>query len=512
MRSSTGTSRVALQRLASAAGDALISLDGDGAIEVTGVAFDSRTVAPGDLFFCVPGRVTDGHAYAERAVAAGAAALCVERPLGLGVPEVRVRDARIAMARMSAEFFGRPADSMLLLGVTGTSGKTTTAYLLERILATAGHTTGLIGTVETRVGSESRPGVRTTPESLHLQALLGEMHAAGVTAVAMEVTSHALALHRVEGLRFDSVGFMNLSQDHLDFHAGMEDYFAAKRSLFERGRAERGAVNVDDPFGRRLLESAELELIGFGLGPDADVRAEAVRSGPWGQEFVASSDAGELKVSSPLAGDFNLYNCLAAVAMAQQAGIDAAAIESGLGSVGSVPGRYEAVAAGQPFTAVVDYSHKPGSLDNVLRAARRSAEAQSERGADRAGPQPGRVICVFGCGGDRDRSKRPLMGRVAARLADVVIVTSDNPRSEDPEAIIADILEGVAAERPAGADAVLVDRRAAIDHAIQAARAGDVVVIAGKGHERGQEFADHTEPFDDRDEARAALARAGWSA
>jgi UDP-N-acetylmuramoyl-L-alanyl-D-glutamate--2,6-diaminopimelate ligase len=509
-----------LALLSRALGGALVAVTGDETTVIGGVTLDSRQVSKGDLFFCVPGLVHDGHEYAATAVESGAAAIVVERPLGLGVPEVHVGDARVAMARMSAEFYGRPGDDLLLLGVTGTSGKTTTTWLLDPILVAAGHVTGLIGTIETRIAGISKPGVRTTPDSLDLQRTLAEMRAAGVTAVALEVTSHALALHRVETLHFAAAAFTNLSQDHLDFHAGMEDYFAAKRSLFVPGRIDRGAINVDDAYGRVIKESATVDMIGFGIAPDADVRAESLRSGPWGMEFVASSPAGELKIKTALIGEFNLSNCLAAISVAVQAGIAPSAIEAGLQSVKAVPGRFEGIDAGQPFSVVVDYSHKPDALDNVLREARRIAQNRGARsggpqngGARSGGPQNegGRVLCVFGCGGDRDRAKRPLMGRVAATGADVVVVTSDNPRSENPEAIIAEIVEGVTAERSEGPERSIVDRRAAIEFAIQEARGGDVVVIAGKGHESGQVFADRTEPFDDRIVAREALAAQGWS-
>jgi len=507
-----------LGSLARAAGDVLVSVTGDEATPVGGVTLDSRQVSQGDLFFCVAGLLHDGHEYAAAAVEAGAAALVVERPLGLGVPEVQVRDARVAMARMGAEFYGRPGDHLMLLGVTGTSGKTTTTWLLEPILAAAGHVAGLIGTIETRIAGVSSPGVRTTPDSLDLQRTLAEMRSAGVTAVALEVTSHALALHRVETLHFEAAAFTNLSQDHLDFHAGMEDYFAAKRSLFVPARIERGAINVDDAYGRVIKESATVEMIGFGIAPDADIRAESVRTGPWGMEFVALSPWGEMKVKTALIGEFNLSNCLAAISVALQAGLSPSAIEAGLQAVKSVPGRFEGVDAGQPFSVVVDYSHKPDALDNVLREARRIALSggSKKRGARSGGPQniddAGRVFCVFGCGGDRDRVKRPLMGRVAAAGADVVIVTSDNPRSEDPEAIIAEIVQGIMAERPEGPDRSIVDRRAAIELAIHEAREGDVVVIAGRGHESDQVFADHSVAFDDRIVARAALAAEGWIA
>ena len=494
-----------LDALAAAAGDVLITVTGDAQTVVSGLAYDSRKVAYGDLFFCVPGAVTDGHAFAAAAVEAGAAALCVERPLGVGVPEIVVSNARVAMAQIAAEFFGRPSDDLAVIGVTGTNGKTTTTYLLESILAEAGRTTGLIGTVETRIANESRAGVRTTPESVDLQRLLWEMRSSGVDGVAMEVTSHALALHRVEGVVFTAGAFTNLSQDHLDFHADMEDYFAAKRSLFVAGRLRKGAVNVDDPYGRKLLGAAEVPCVGFGFAQDADVRAEALEQDQHGNRFTIVYKTGDapprtLGVSTALAGRFNVYNCLAACASALQAGIDPAAIARGLMRVRAVPGRFESIDEGQPFSVVVDYAHTPDSLDNVLRQARSLAVTTTEgRGTT------GRVVCVFGCGGDRDRGKRPLMGAVAAELADVVVVTSDNPRSEDPNAIIDQILEGVLAKSDTGPDAVLPDRRDAIAHALHGARPGDVVVIAGKGHETGQQFADHTVPFDDRAVARDVL-------
>lgn len=488
-----------LANLAEAA-EALVH-DGGPAPEaaVTGLAYDSARVQPGDLFFCIRGARADGHDFAPQAVVAGAAALCVERPLGLGVPEVLVPDARRAMARMAAEFYGRPADDLMLVGVTGTNGKTTTAFLVESILSAAAHTTGLIGTIETRIAGESRAGVRTTPDSLDLHALFAEMRSRGVTAVAMEVTSHALALRRVEGLRFTSAAFTNLSQDHLDFHADMEDYFAAKRSLFVPQRTQCAAVNIDDPYGRRLWSDMGVPCLGFGASDDADVRSEDVRLLPSGNEFVIVTPAGELKVATALVGAFNVSNSLAACAVALQAGIELGAIESGLRELPGVPGRFEAVDAGQPFAVIVDYAHTPDSLDNVLREARRLAEQNG-----------GRVVCVFGCGGDRDRGKRPLMGTAAGRLADVVVVTSDNPRSEDPNVIIEQILSGVAAVRPEGADIVDPDRRSAITAAIREAQPNDVVVVAGKGHETGQELADRMIPFDDRDVAHDALRDAGW--
>jgi UDP-N-acetylmuramoyl-L-alanyl-D-glutamate--2,6-diaminopimelate ligase len=493
------TDPIRLDSLASAAGDLLVRLDGDPASAISGVAYDSRAVAPGDLFFCVPGAVTDGHVWAAAAAAGGAVALCVERPTNAGLPELVVTDARRAMARVGAAALGNPADGLTLLGVTGTNGKTTTVYMLNEILAADGRTTGLIGTIETRVAGERRPGVRTTPESLDLHRLFRDMVEAGVDSVAMEVTSHALALHRVEGLRFAAAAFTNLSQDHLDFHAGMEDYFEAKRSLFTPERLERGATNVDDPYGRKLMDTALVPVIGFGTAAGADVRAADVSIGPAATEFTIVTPDGIAPVRIQLAGHFNVSNALAAAATALQAGLGLDAIKAGLQSLTAVPGRFESVDQGQPFSVLVDYAHTPDSLDNVLRAAR-----------PLAGAGHGRVICLFGCGGDRDRGKRPLMGAVAARLADYVIVTSDNPRSEDPDAIIGEILEGVLAERPDGPDLVSADRAAAIRAGLEEARRGDVFVIAGKGHEQGQQFADHTIDFDDRAVARDNLVDLGW--
>jgi UDP-N-acetylmuramoyl-L-alanyl-D-glutamate--2,6-diaminopimelate ligase len=488
-----------LSELASAAGPLLSSVRGDGSTSVSGLSYDSRKVAPGDLFFCIPGAVTDGHDHAPAAVAAGAVALCVERALELDVPQVVVTDGRRAMPRIAAHALGNPTEELMILGITGTNGKTTTAFLLDSILRAAGYVTGLIGTIETRIGDDIEPGVRTTPESLDLQELFARMRDQKVGAVAMEVTSHALALHRVEAVMFAAVGFTNLSQDHLDFHPTMEDYYSAKSSLFVPERAARGAVNIDDPYGRKLFENAPIGCIGFGTSEDADVRARDVKLEPSGTTISIVTPAGEFEVTTRLVGHFNVSNCLGATAIALAAGIPLDAISAGLRGLVAVPGRFEAIDSGQPFSCVVDYAHTPDSLDNVLRAARPLADANG-----------GRVICAFGCGGDRDRGKRPLMGAVVARLADVAVVTSDNPRSEDPEAIIGAILEGVIAERPDGADATVVDRREAIEWVLGHAHPGDVVVIAGKGHETGQEFKDRTIPFDDRVVAREVLAGLGY--
>ncbi|HYA09684.1 MAG TPA: UDP-N-acetylmuramoyl-L-alanyl-D-glutamate--2,6-diaminopimelate ligase [Gaiellaceae bacterium] len=458
-----------LERLVAALGP--VQVLGRVPVEVRELAYDARAVTPGAVFFCVPGSRADGHDFAGEAVERGAVALVVERPLDLSVPQLVVEDARAAMAPAADDFFGHPTRDLEVAGVTGTSGKTTTSFLLFAVLAAAGRRPGLLGTIEARVGGERRGVVRTTPEAIDLQRLFREMLDAGDRACAMEASSHASELHRLDCVRFSALVFTNLSQDHLDFHGDMESYFQAKRRLFVEGRPP-AAVNVGDAWGRRL--AAELpDALTFGFADDAAV-------GPAALEGV------ELK----LRGRFNRENALGALAAGRLLGIDEEAIQRGLESVRGVPGRFEAVDEGQPFHVVVDYAHKPGALEIVLRAAR-----------DLAGGN--RVLCVLGAGGDRDRGKRPLMGELASELADVAIVTSDNPRSEDPEAIIAEIVAG--AEH--GVE-VEPDRAAAIARAIEQARPGDVVLIAGRGAEPGQEIAGRTIPFDDREVARDALRAA----
>lgn len=488
-----------LQDLATAAPELVVAINGDPSTPVSGVAHDSRDVAPGDLFFCVVGAKVDGHDLAGAAKESGAVALCVQRETASGLPEIVVSDVRAAMPLLSAAALGFPSRDLQMLGVTGTNGKTTTAFLIETILRSAGRKPGLVGTIETHIGDEIRPGVRTTPESLDLQKLLAEMRDASVDSVAMEVTSHALVLNRVDGVFYDAVAFTNLTQDHLDFHPSMDDYFAAKAMLFTPERARAAAVNLDDAYGQKLMERAAVPTIGFGSAEDADVRAVDIELESSGSNFLIVTPYGEAKIRTGLAGPFNISNCLAAASVALQAGIDIEAVATGIGELRAVPGRFESVDAGQPFSVIVDYAHTPDSLDNILVAARRLATASG-----------GRLITVFGAGGDRDRSKRPLMGIAAAKGSDVVIVTSDNPRSEVPEAIIAEIVQGVSTVRADGPDVVCVDRAEAIEVAITQAVPGDVVVIAGKGHETGQEFATETIPFDDRKVATEALARHGW--
>src|SRR5215218_5193051 len=451
-------------------------------VEVTGLAYDNRLVAPGTLFFCVSGFTRDGHDFAPDAVARGAAALVVERPLGLGVPEVLVDDVRAAMAPAAAAFHGDPTADLCAVGITGTNGKTTTAFLIRGLLEAAGRRTGLLGTVTAVVGGAERPMVRTTPEAIDLQRTFDEMRDAGDEAVVMEVSSHALALHRADAIHWAVAIFTNLTQDHLDFHPTMEDYFLAKRRLFESG-PQTAVINVDDPYGARL--AAELpDAVRVGIdSPDAQLRATGIDGDGIGSTFTVDG----LTLRSPLPGRFNVLNALGAIAAVRALGVDDATIAAALPHAARVPGRFEPVDEGQPFAVLVDYAHTPDSLHNVLRAARPLAA--------------GRVIVVFGAGGDRDRAKRPLMGAVACEHADVVVVTSDNPRSEHPEAIVAEILEGC--EQGVETE---VDRRAAIDRAIGLAEPGDVVVIAGKGHEQGQELAGGRKvPFDDRAVAREAL-------
>jgi UDP-N-acetylmuramoyl-L-alanyl-D-glutamate--2,6-diaminopimelate ligase len=459
---------------------------GQAPVEIADLAYDARAVRPGGLFFCVPGTRADGHEFAADALANGAVALVVERPLELDVPQLVVPSARAAMGVAADEFFGRPTEELQVAGVTGTNGKTTTAFLLYAILAAAGQRPGLLGTIESRVGGERRPAVRTTPEAIDLQREFREMLDAGDRSAAVEATSHGSALGRLDRVRFSALVFTNLTQDHLDFHGTLEAYFDAKRRLFTETRPP-AAVNVGDEHGRRLAEElrSHNELLTFGLADDADLRADELELGPRG----ARVRAGGIELETRLRGRFNVENVLGAVAAARLLEIPDDAIAYGVKELRGVPGRFEAVDEGQPFAVLVDYAHTPDSLENVLHTARDLAQ--------------NRVLCVFGCGGDRDRGKRPLMGRIATELADVAIVTSDNPRSEEPEAIIAEILEGAAEAE------VEPDRREAIARAIGEAGEGDVVVIAGKGHEQGQQFADRTIPFDDREVAREALRRLG---
>ena len=457
-----------------------MTLPSDG-VDVRDLAYDSRRVQDGTLFFCVSGATTDGHDHAEAAVAAGACALVVERELDIAVPQVVVNSCRAAMGPIADSFFGRPSEHLLILAVTGTNGKTTTAYLQHAMLTAAGHSTGLLGTVERRIGGVVESAQRTTAEAIDLHRDFRRMVDAGDTACAMEVSSHALDQHRVGGVRFAAAAFTNLTQDHLDYHGDMGAYFAAKALLFD-GRCPT-AANSDDDYGRRL--PADLR---FGIDDaEAEVRASDVQYGPAGTVLRLHTPWGDADVETRLVGRFNAENALAAAASAGLAGVPLAAIVAGLSELPGVPGRLEVVSTDEPFGVIVDYAHTADALENVLRAVRPLAT--------------GRVIVVFGCGGDRDRGKRPEMARAACGLADRVIITTDNPRSEDPLTIIAEIVAGAD-----GRQEIEPDRRRAIEHAIALAQPGDVVLIAGKGHEQGQDVAGVISPFDDREVAREVLA------
>jgi len=464
-----------------------------GDAEISALAYDNRSVAPGTLFFCVPGFTRDGHDFAADAVQRGAAALVVERPLALGVPEVVVESSRAAMAPAAARFYGDPTAELDVVGITGTNGKTTTAFLVRALLEAAGRQCGLLGTVTAFLGGVEHPVTRTTAEAIDLQRDFRAMRDGGDVACAMEVSSHALRLGRADGVHFAAAIFTNLTQDHLDFHPTMEDYFLAKRALFVGGPGV-AVLNADDPYGRRLadeLTAAGRAPLTFAIDRDASYRAIELESGFAGSRFTALTPEGPIALRTPLPGRFNVQNVLGAVAAVRALGVPLETIAAALPQAGRVPGRFEPVDEGQPFAVLVDYAHTPDSLENVLRAARELTD--------------GRLHCVFGCGGDRDRGKRPQMGEIAARLADRTIVTSDNPRSEQPEAIVEEILAGVPAQIAERVAADL-DRRAAIAQALADAAAGDVVVIAGKGHEQGQELAGGEKvPFDDVTVAREAL-------
>jgi UDP-N-acetylmuramoyl-L-alanyl-D-glutamate--2,6-diaminopimelate ligase len=449
-------------------------------VEISALAYRSNSVTPGALFFCVPGFTSDGHDFAPDAVQRGAAALVTERRLDLGVPEVVVDDVRAAMGPAAARFYGDPTSKLDVVGITGTNGKTTTAFLVRHLLEAAGRQTGLLGTVKRVVGGVEEDVERTTPEAIDLQATFRRMLDAGDRAVAMEVSSHALELGRVAGIRFACRVFTNLTQDHLDFHESMDAYFAAKRRLFDEPGAT-SVVNADDEHGRGI--AAEVGAVTFGIEHPADYRARDIEFDFAGSRFTLDTPGGPIEVESPLPGLFNVLNVAGAIAAVRSLGVEKTSLEG----FERVPGRFEPVDEGQDFGVLVDYAHTPDSLENVLRTARKLTR--------------GRLHVVFGAGGDRDHTKRPLMGRAARDHADRVLVTSDNPRNEEPEAIIDQVMEGAGPEAERDAD-----RRRAIGRAIADAEPGDVVLIAGKGHEQGQEFErGRKEPFDDKTVAREAL-------
>ncbi|MDF2935191.1 MAG: UDP-N-acetylmuramyl-tripeptide synthetase [Paenibacillaceae bacterium] len=479
---------------------AVHKLIGDGDVEIQGITADSRRkVKPGDLFICVRGLVFDGHQHAAEAVAAGASALVVEEALPLAVPMLVVKDARHALAAIAACFNGYPSSRLKVIGVTGTNGKTTSTYIMEKILSDRGYVTGLMGNIEMRIGKTSYPtGSTNTREPLELQESLRRMADAGVQYCLMEASSHALDMGRVKETRFRTALFTNLTQDHLDYHKTMDNYRQAKGLLFSRlgngGADERSfaVLNADDPASAYFAAQTSAEVITYGLEQAADVSATDIRITAQGTFFRLVTWLGEADVNLRLVGKFNVYNTLGAVAVCLLEGVSLEHAVKSLESIPPVEGRMEAVGEGQEFQVLVDYAHTPDGLENALAAVKEVAE--------------GRVITVFGCGGDRDRTKRPIMGRIAARFSDYIFVTSDNPRSEDPEAILQDIEPGVL-EGGFGAESyrLIADRREAIQMAIEMASPKDVVLIAGKGHETYQIINGATHHFDDREEARAAL-------
>ena len=471
----------------------------DPEITVTDVAYDSRQVESGAVFVALKGVRADGTAFVERAVARGAVAIVAERPptTDVGVPWTVVPDARLALAQLAAAFFRHPSEEMQVVGITGTNGKTTTAYLLSSIFEAAGIRCGLIGTVSYRIGNEEREASRTTPEAPDVQRLFREMVELGCGACAMEVSSHALALRRVDETKFAARIFTNLTRDHLDFHADMEEYFQAKRRLFEMPPREAPSLlNVDDPRGASLVDLAGRPVT-YAINKQADVMPGPVSFSLTGLAFDVRTPRGTLHLRSKLVGRPNVYNILAAVATGVALDLPFDAIERGISALDGVPGRFQVVSGEKDgATVIVDYAHTDDALRNLLETARPLVND--------------RLITVFGCGGDRDRTKRPLMGAVAGRLSDVIIVTSDNPRSEDPARIIDEIRRGITPDTQRhGGQRVLsiVDRREAIGKAVELAQPGDMVLVAGKGHEKYQVIGDQVLPFDDVAVAREALAR-----
>jgi UDP-N-acetylmuramoyl-L-alanyl-D-glutamate--2,6-diaminopimelate ligase len=480
---------------------------GDGEKEVTGIALNSREVKPGDLFVCIPGipgLQADRHAYIDDAVQAGAAALVVERDVTAAVPTIQVPDARYALALMAAHYHGYPSAELRLIGVTGTNGKTTTSHLIEAVLAHAGHRTGLMGNMGTLIAGTLHPTTLNTQTPDTLQANLRRMREHDADYAVMEVSSQGLDMGRVLGCDFHTAVFTNLTQDHLDYHGTMERYLAAKGQLFaglgnafplEPQKRKFAVLNADDEAFGYLRGLTAAQVITYGIEHAADVRAEDIRLTAKGTTFTLRSYAGDMPMELRLVGKFNVYNALAAIAVALTEQVPLATIREGLAAITGVPGRMEVVDAGQDFLVLADYAHSPDGLDNALSTLKEFAEE--------------RIITVFGCGGDRDRTKRPLMGQLAAHYSDWVILTSDNPRSEDPEAILTDIEQGM----PTSADAStcvyerIADRRQAIERAVELAEAGDIVIIAGKGHETYQIIQGHTQHFDDREEARDAIRR-----
>ncbi len=461
--------------------------------EIKGIAYDSRKVQEGYLFVAVSGFKSDGHNFIQSAINNGAAAIIVEQNVDtVNLPVVQVNSSREALAKLSAKFYDNPSQDLTVIGVTGTNGKTTTTYLIESILNNLGLKTGLIGTIKNKLGNSEENSSRTTPESLDLQRMFSEMLEDGVTHVVMEVSSHALDLDRVLEVDFDRQVFTNLSQDHLDFHQSFEEYLAAKTKLFTMND-NPSIINLDDSRSSHLITEAQGQIISYGIREDAQIKASGIKVTQKGVSYQLLSPEEALDIKLNLTGRFNVYNSLAAIGTVYSLGFSLREIKIGLESIAGVPGRFQIIDQGQDFGVIVDYAHTPDGMENVLHTANEFTQ--------------GRKIVVFGCGGDRDSKKRPIMGRIGVKLGDFAIVTSDNPRSEDPMGIIEDIEAGIKAESKVEKEDYIIieDRRRAIEKAIEVANAKDIVIIVGKGHETYQILKEQTIDFDDREVARSAL-------
>ncbi|OQW37045.1 MAG: UDP-N-acetylmuramoyl-L-alanyl-D-glutamate--2,6-diaminopimelate ligase [Nitrospira sp. SG-bin1] len=482
----------------------ILDCQGDMGVSVGAITDDSRAASPHSLFVAVKGERVDGHDFIPVAIRGGIAALVSQEPVtGVRLPFVRVDDSRKALGLLASHFYGDPSSHLRMIGVTGTNGKTTTSYVCKALLEALGRSVGLIGTVAYQIGARTIPATHTTPGSLELQRLLAEMVAGGCATAVMEVSSHALAQDRTSGCEYDVAVFSNLTQDHLDFHKTMEEYFEAKLKLFTglkggRKSNKRGIVNIDDPYGKRIVGLCPAPVWTYALKAKADLRAEAVRLSLQGTTFIAATPAGSFPIESHLVGEHNVYNLLAAIGVALHEGATPEQIRQAVAKVMNVPGRFERVMAGQPFTVAVDYAHTEDALVRLLTAAQAL--------------KTGRIITVFGCGGDRDRGKRPRMGEAAVHYSDVVILTSDNPRTEDPLSIIDQVEVGVLEalrQRPHVQYRKVPDRREAIEEAVREAQRADMVLIAGKGHEDYQILGTKKIHFDDREVARDAIERLG---
>lgn len=469
---------------------------GDTSVIITGITIDSRQVIPGDLYVCIPGFSVDGHDFAESAIKAGAKALVVQRFLPLNVPQLKVEDTRRIVGYLASELYDNPSRQLTLVGVTGTNGKTTVTHLIEEIARHGDKKTGIIGTLGAKIGDKELPGHHTTPESTDIQKLLQEMVSEDVEMAVMEVSSHALDLGRVNGCEFKGAVFTNLSQDHLDYHKDMDEYLQAKGLLFsgmdKEDNNQLAVINADDPASDYLKKITPYSVVTYAVDTEADFKAEKIKLSDQGVEFEVRFKGTTAKLFYRTPGKFSVYNALAAFAWGIMSGYPLEVVLKALGTIRGVPGRFESVRAGQPFLVIVDYAHTPDGLENVLSTAREFTS--------------GKLYTVFGCGGDRDKKKRPLMGEAASRWSDYLIVTSDNPRTEEPPSIIQDILPGIKDVEYT----VIEDRRSAIVHACEVATSGDTIVIAGKGHEDYQIIGKTTIHFDDREEVRKALRGIGY--